>query len=465
MTKSGKFIIACPARSGSTMLVHLVRSHPDCVSNSEVMALTDDIGGFDHAVRATVDNFGDEDELVKWRREDPVDFMNRTAFYADDRLWGGFKIKSDELVLPQYASVLEALRADRSIKVLHLNRSNLLERYVSWLMVNDVTGVTMAVRREDVPEFETVKINPKKAERDFVLAEQRQAMIDQWFAEHDMLQLEYEALTLDPVAQSKRICDFLDVESRVLTTRTIKIAPHVSTLVSNFAQLQDYFAGSRFEPLFTLQDPSDEFVGDVVGRSTGGRGPGAYRIPGHLRTPRHEWGVDGGSVGAYLAAACDLPDLSGKRLLAVGHHTDAIEEIANGELVIGAYVGLESSRAYVAHCAQHPPAEHVQIVHAEIDRLRDDTQWLVGPPFDVIVVREDPETVDCMRPLAAGLRKASNDGARLIVPIIAGDERAQVEMLSVAGWRADEARPARRSIKAHLVCTASADASSEGADE
>jgi LPS sulfotransferase NodH len=452
MTDSRRFIIVCPARSGSTMLAHLVRSHPDCVSNSEVMAFTDNVGGFDSSIRKHLASYGDESELVRWRREDPVDFMNRAAFYAGDHLWGGFKIKSDELVLREYASILDALRADRSIKVLHLNRANLLERYVSWVMVNEVTGVTMAVRREDVPEFGTVRISPRKAERDFVLAEERQALVDGWFANHEMLQLLYEDLTRDPVGESKRICDFLDVESRALTTQTIKIAPHVSTLISNFDQLREHFAGTRFAPLFEPPDEADSPVHEAASRITV-RDPSAYRVPGHLRSPREEWGVDGAPFGQYLAAVCDLADLSARRVLAIGDHTDIVEAVAHGELDVESYVGLTQAADYVAYHADNPSGDEVQILHADLDRVRPDTQWLFATSFDVVVVRIDLGSVERLASLAAGVRRVAGDGARLVVATIA-DEAGQIAALAEAGWRADERRSARRSLGAHLVCTA-----------
>jgi len=39
------YMITCPARSGSTMLVHLLRSHPDIISHDEVFASAGILGG------------------------------------------------------------------------------------------------------------------------------------------------------------------------------------------------------------------------------------------------------------------------------------------------------------------------------------------------------------------------------------------------------------------------------------
>ena len=448
-----RFIIACPARSGSTMLVHMVRSHPDCVSNSEVMAFTDRDGGFDPSVQAYVETFGDEDDRVRWRRREPVEFMNQVAFHSAGHLWGGFKIKSDELIQPKYSATLDALRADRTIKVLHLNRSNLLERYVSWVMVNEVTGVTMAVRREDVPDFGQVRISPRKAERDFVLAEQRQEMIDQWFADHDVLQLEYEALTFDAVGQSKRICDFLEIESRILTTRTLKISPHVSTLISNFDQLRGHFEGTRFERLFDLPDPLDSPM-PAAGPPPVVRDRSSFRIPGRLRAPRREWGVGGVGFGGYAAAVCDVPDLANCRVLAIGDHTDMLEAIAHDEVSVSAYVGLEPSVEYVEFCRANPPGSNVTVVLADPERIGDDTLWLFDASFDVVLITVAPGSAERLQQLLRGVRRAVADGARLIVVCNDAEEDGHLAALAAAGWRADELRTPVRSLGPHLVCTA-----------
>ncbi len=453
MTDSRRFIIVCPARSGSTMLVHLLRSHPDCVSNSEVLALTDKIGGFDPTVRPYLDTLGSESDLIRWRKRDPVDFMNRAGFYAGDHLWGGFKIKSDELVLRKYSALLAGLRADTSIKVLHLNRSNLLHRYISWVMVNKVTGVTMAVREEDKPEFEPVEINPKKAERDFVLAEERQGLLDAWFADHDVLQLDYDALTRDIAGESARICAFLDIESRTLTTRTIKIAPHVSNLVTNFEELQSYFAGSRFEPLFQAPEETSPAANapEVVAPSSE---PPSYRIPGAIRSPRDEWGRTGTPLHAYLAALCDRPDLSKTHVLAVGNHTDMLESLARGEAVVGGYLGLEGSDKMVDYVAEHPASRAAQLVPFDVNSVGPDSQWILASKYDVVFVQRPPDTTSGFAHLTAGLRRTVSSGARMVVAVAEGDDAEPIATLEANGWRVDERRPARRSLGPHLVCTA-----------
>jgi hypothetical protein len=62
------YMITCPARSGNTMLVHLLRSHPDIISHDEVFS-SGTLGG-------TTGTY-----LIK-RREEP-DFAERMAAIRD----------------------------------------------------------------------------------------------------------------------------------------------------------------------------------------------------------------------------------------------------------------------------------------------------------------------------------------------------------------------------------------------
>jgi hypothetical protein len=444
------------------MLVHLVRSHPDCVSNSEVMAITDSAGGFDVAVRDDLSKFGDEDGLVHWRKRDPVDFMHRAAFYAGDNPWSGFKIKSDELVQRKYKPVLEALQADTSIKVLHLNRRNLLERYVSWWMVNKVTGVTMALREEDRPEFQTAYIDPKKAEKDFLAAEERRAMVDRWFAHHDVLDLDYEDLVADPEDASEQICEFLDIELRSLTTRTIKISPHVRNLIENWDELVAYFAGSRFAHLFELETavPFHQPSG-----ADGRAGEKRFRVPLRIHPAKDRWAPTGSPFHHYLGDLFDLSDLEDSSILAIGDHSDILEAVSDGRCGIGSYVGFDASVDYLRYCRKwlHDPA--IDLHHVRADDVLDVAGWPhreLFDPADLVVVRV--RALDVASPeleaLGRELRARVVEGARLVLAVeasaCADAASRQTLMTTFAGfgWRIDEVREPRHSYGHHIVATA-----------
>ena len=232
------------------MLVQLLRSHPDVVSNGEVMAINDSVSGFDPTVRGDLNSLDDPDRLIQWRRKDPVTFMDQAAFYHDNAKAIGFKIKTDELIDRRYRAILEALQDDRDIKVLHLNRADLLERYVSWVMVNRVTGVTLAMKEEQRPEFEQVTIDPVACEADFLEAKRRREQADAWFENHDVLEVTYENLVSDLPGESPRLCAFLGLDHHELSTSTLKLTPPVQEVVANYDEVVAHFAGGPFASLF-----------------------------------------------------------------------------------------------------------------------------------------------------------------------------------------------------------------------
>ena len=504
----GRFVIVCPARSGSTMLVHLLRSHPDCVSNGEVMAMTDSLGGFDVAVRAHVHSLGDEESLVRWRRHDPLDFMSKVAFYGGGSPWAGFKIKSDELVRRRYKSVLADLMARTDLQILHLNRRNLLERYVSWVMVNKITRVTMATKEEDRPEFSAVRINPRNAEKDFLLAEKRESMVDEWFADSRVLSLEYESLVADPVAESKRICEFLEIEQRLLTTRTIKITPHVSGLIANFDEVRDYFVGGRFESLFELPPPEPEPAPDpeaspapVVVVAPGPEPTPApapvtrrepFRLPDELFPYGHEgWRAGGARYLDYLAAVMDIESFRGLRLLAIGRHRQMIQETANGRSGLQRYTALDAHDGLTAYCEERLDGELFDFHNVDLlgefeeawPSLEIHNAALVLAPFVVASAEGLPV-------LMTNVRNAVSEGSPMLVEVALvepstpgtgmGDDTGAarldvadnmtmellgarvtfwnreclIEVLSRCGWQVNGVFEPRRALDFHLACTA-----------
>ncbi len=496
-----RFIIASAARTGSTMLVHLIRSHPDTISNSEVMALDEELGGFDRLVRDHVAELGRPKALTKWRKKSPVDFMNQVALYPADAQAVGFKIKSEELVQPKYGPLLQALTDDRSLKIIHLNRTNLLERYVSWLMVNQVTGVTLAVSEDERPEYQQVLVDPIDAERDFEQAERRRAQMDEWFAGHDVLQVAYEDLVSRPAVESDRICDFLGLEPRLLTTRTIKLSPPVEALIQNYDELRAHFSGHRFEYLFDLPQatpPAVEAEPDpaaVLPANTNAKPPATVKVPAEVRRLEAYWGPAGSSLPRYLASLIDRSGLHGLSVLGIDNNTDMVEAVASGRCPVKRLVGLESTEHLLDYCADHIDDPVIELTPGNIVGEDDPTDSIHGP-FDLVVVRTGFHRFgpEALTRLSERARSLVQPDARLViaVPLLEPTTRGTdgvvdrigampnniadgiahfvskdppievpiytrdrlVALLAATGWRIDEFREPRRAFQHHFVATA-----------
>src|SRR5438270_11690896 len=92
------YMITCPARTGSTMLVHLLRSHPEICSHDEVFSSTGTIGGMTgtYLIKCRV-----EADFVQYlsaeKDRDPIKFLYKIVLDLQGKKAFGFKLKHYEL--------------------------------------------------------------------------------------------------------------------------------------------------------------------------------------------------------------------------------------------------------------------------------------------------------------------------------------------------------------------------------
>jgi LPS sulfotransferase NodH len=238
-----RYLLTCPARTGSTLLSRYLQSHPNVCAHGEVLAPTGplDFYGVNYRVDAPLEQL-----LLRRRDRDPVAFLREFVWQAGDRRAVGFKGKYEELLLPQYAAVLDEVRRDTAIRVLHLTRENLLERYLSQYLAIHVHGIY-----EERPKDTRVRLSPEECERDFRRTEERQASFRTMLRGHEILELSYEQLVDDPDATLARVQAFLGVEQRTLETTSIKLRTRpVPEVVENYGELVRHFRGTLYEAFF-----------------------------------------------------------------------------------------------------------------------------------------------------------------------------------------------------------------------
>src|SRR5690606_41108644 len=83
--RENKFLISCPARSGSTMLLHLLRSNPQVMCHGEVFGRD----GLGHIAGEYDAKRRDDDEvgarLQEYRERDPAAFLYDIVFDPQGR--------------------------------------------------------------------------------------------------------------------------------------------------------------------------------------------------------------------------------------------------------------------------------------------------------------------------------------------------------------------------------------------
>jgi LPS sulfotransferase NodH len=245
------FMITGPARSGSTMLVHLLRSHPDICSHDEVFS-PDKVKGITGTYLQKIEaDPGFLDQLTADRFCDPVKFLYNKVLDPQGKKIVGFKLKHDELVLPGYRTVRDEIVSNRKMRIIHLKRNNLLRRYLSHYIAANITRVTLAVGEQPIPELCPVRLDPVDCERNFEIVLAREAEFGALFASHPHFYISYEDIVSGHISTLNSLVDFLGVSRRALTTPTKKLGrDDLRGVIANYDELREYFAGSRFAKFF-----------------------------------------------------------------------------------------------------------------------------------------------------------------------------------------------------------------------
>src|SRR6267142_234317 len=140
-------------RSGSSMLVHLLRSHPEICAHDEVISPDKVRGLFGTYLQRSREDPGFIGWLSAERYRDPIRFLYKFVLDPDGKKAVGFKLKHDELVLPGYETVRNEIVSNRKLRIVHLRRNNLLRRYLSHYIAANITRVTLAVGEQSIPEL------------------------------------------------------------------------------------------------------------------------------------------------------------------------------------------------------------------------------------------------------------------------------------------------------------------------
>ena len=232
-----RFMIACAARTGSTMLVRTLRSPPGLVVHGEVWG--DTMVGLDGPLaRECGADPAAFAALEASRFDEPVETLRR---FLDPRgaQAVGFKLKFDELVRPQWSGIRQLVEADADMRIVFLHRRDLLRRYLSHQIVLRQTGVTNVPIGGDVPVVEAFEVDIEDCLRDIAETRARTLEFAAVFAAHPSLQVMYEDLAADPQAECERVFDFLGVAPvpvRVATERIVRMPPEALAL--NYDELR-----------------------------------------------------------------------------------------------------------------------------------------------------------------------------------------------------------------------------------
>jgi hypothetical protein len=272
-----RFVILGHARTGSTLLANAFNAHPRIMCFGEVFNWVHDYVDF------ALDGYDNSDkDDFNLRKKDPAAFLQNRVFCQPPGMTSavGFKLHYFHCSPPWgFTALLDYLVLDKGVRVLHLQRRNMLKSLASAEMAartSDYATIRLRARLRSIPK---AFIHPARAfrvgmalarrnilrppmpERLTLSVDQCKAYFeetkstvtqhDELFREHDKLSLFYEEILSARDDAFARAQSFLGVEPQVLTVGLRKQNPDdLRALIENYDELREAFADTEYGEFF-----------------------------------------------------------------------------------------------------------------------------------------------------------------------------------------------------------------------
>lgn len=146
--------------------------------------------------------------------------------------------------------LLEFLRTNKAIKVIHLKRRNRLRTLVSIKKALNTGQYLLHHEKGQVKEVQ-IELSPDECKEEFERTGSWERKYDTIFQKHEMLEAFYEDLVSNTDQECYRILTFLGVGQQCLRARTLRQnLQGISQVVSNYKELKRHFRGTEWEAFF-----------------------------------------------------------------------------------------------------------------------------------------------------------------------------------------------------------------------
>lgn len=239
-----RFIILGRSRTGSNFLRGLLASRADVIVLGEILKNPENIewglNGFPQARNAAA-----------VYREDPAAFLSDHVFRSLPTSVNalGFKLFYYHSRQDDRKSAWHHLKLDKSIRVIHIKRNNILHTFLSWTRANE-NGRWVARAKPD-SESEPVTLTYEDCLHEFESTRKWEQEADEFFSDHSLLSINYEDLAADYQKTMVRIQKFLGIPYAQVKPQTYKQSRlPLDQAITNFHELKDRFQGSTWEEFF-----------------------------------------------------------------------------------------------------------------------------------------------------------------------------------------------------------------------
>jgi LPS sulfotransferase NodH len=251
-----KFVILSTARTGSDLLYSYLNSHPNVICFREIFGQKDsiDFGNLLTKYRSLSKN----KKTLEFRMKNPIDFLNKYIFsFHEDIIHAvGFKLfYYHPNTYENWNEIKKYLEKDKSIKIIHLKRENLLDVYFSlkkahktnqWnVWKNDSKKV-----KEQFKDF-TIQFTEEECRFYFEKTEEYIRIFESLIKDHEVVDIYYNDLLNKSEEVLNKMQSFLDVEIHTLETRTNKVNKRsVPECIENYSELKKEFQNTPYSKYF-----------------------------------------------------------------------------------------------------------------------------------------------------------------------------------------------------------------------
>lgn len=222
-----RFLVLTRSRTGSSMLMSFLRSHPQVEVYGEYFSRLDG---------------------------KPYQDMLAAVFSPHPRQIKavGFKIFYNQPFDDPNSGLWQALAGLKNLRLIHLTRLNFLRTYVSRKIAEqqDVWSIRGQRSPIDMPA-PVFHIEPAELQSAYEKTRAMQASRLLLFADQQVVELTYEDLVNQPETEFRRVTDFLSLaEQPPKTTLKRQNTRKLSDIITNYAELKDSMIGTELRSFF-----------------------------------------------------------------------------------------------------------------------------------------------------------------------------------------------------------------------
>ena len=237
-----KFIILTEQRTGSCHLEYLLDSHEMAKVGGELFNPSYERSAKEVLVQG----------FAHLRRDDPIGYLE-TFFsqpFSEPPTHIGFRLFYSHGRASRQQLVWNSLQNMPDLKVIHLQRKNLLKNFLS-LKLAEASSVWMRNKSDPALTYQPIVLDHGECVQHFKAREQNIERFDQFFLKKPRIDVFYEDLVNREKQQLDRVLKFLGLEAQSLTSRTGKQnTQELSELILNYSQLKKSFAHTMWVDFF-----------------------------------------------------------------------------------------------------------------------------------------------------------------------------------------------------------------------